>query len=332
MNPTTYTLAILVICCLFTTCTEEISTHTDIGDEYIAGQLRLRLPDDSDPLGAPLPGARINLYDAADPDTVNYLFSTTTDTEGFFTFTVLTSGTEYVLRYRDSIDNTLYAATSAPSLVGTDSLALIATLATNRQTGIQLRVLGPSGRPATGVKSCFYRDTTIANAVDSSSCVGADFVLTSGAGGKVADYGMPAGEYTVLSSLDVGKQRWRSRDTLTVPPSRVIEASVRLSPPPPSPRTITLLSRDANHEPLPGARVCLYTSRLLLSESDTCAGAAYGFTTAATGHRTVEAPPDGRYYGLAVYTLNDSTRWLDSQLIELPARLRDTVVFSLAPE
>ena len=332
MNLTKWIVACFVTWSAISACTEEFSPSTDIGDENIAGQLRIRVSYADDPLGTPLAGARINLHDAADPDTLNYLFSSNTDAEGFFKFTWLTSSKEYVLRYRDSIDGALYTATSEPALVGSNPLTLTATVARSGQTGVQLLVLGPSGSPASGVRSCFYRDSLIANAADSTTCAGAAFTLTSGTAGTAAKYGMAAGEYILLSYLDVGKQRLRSRNKLSVTSNQVVNATIHLAPPPPNPRIITLITRDANSEPLPGAQVCLYTSRLLRSASDNCAGAAYSYTIAATGSHTTPAPPDSRYYGLASYVLNDSTRWLDTQMIEIPTDLNDTIVFRLQPE
>lgn len=336
-----YTLTAAVCLLLALSCDKKenfIDFPQDIGGEGIRG--RLFVEEEASGQIVPLPDRFVMLdYPSEDesptalPDS-NALFIVKTDTEGYFEFTYLKGAEqEYQVHFRERLSDGIIYQSDATVMSGNDSLALVAKVATTGQTGVRILTQEEDTRKIlTGVKSCFYT-TAAAAAAGKDSCSGAAFVLTSNLQGQSSRFGIAGEEYHVVSQYNAGGGRWKSLDTIIVFDELVTDTVISLIPPKiDSSNRITLLTVDANGDPLPRTSVCLFTSQLLYETRDICEGQNYSYTTNDIGIITVAAPPNGRYFVLGRFEVNDSTNWLSKNMEEvliLPDAKGDTVRLEL---
>ena len=313
--------------------------RNDIGDEAIRGRL-FALREDGRIVA--VPGEVVTLdyppdSSATDRPDSNFVFAQPTDAEGYFTFPFLRDSTiDYRVSFFDYLfDDVLYRADSLVQS-GNDSLALLATVALNGQTGLQLSTVDSATREVLPkVTACFYTSRAAFTAAADTSCAGAAFTLTTNERGYESTYGLAADTYYVRSRYRVNDSLWQSEDTLAVLPDSVIHSTIDLAVrrdtmPMATDTTvsgITFLTLDANGDVVPQATVCLFTSRFLFERDSSCTGANYRYVTNALGRRMVTAIPNGRYFVRGRFEI-DSTLILvggDTTITPRPANTIDTL-------
>lgn len=282
--------------------------YDDVGDAYIRGRLFLQ----TDPYGIEeaLPvaaGKTVTLaYDTSTTDSLNYLFSTKTNADGYFNFTSLREGAEYVLRYQEALGGRKYFGDTVAQ-GGNDTLVLYASLARRSQTGLIITSLDTSGKLLGGVRHCLFASESIANGSD-DKCTGSLRQFTGETNGYASTFGLPATTYWLRSSLELPKDKRVRVQQITVPPQQITEVRVELTPNVTAPiNSLTIQVTDPDKAPLAGARACLFTSRTLAAR-DTCAGSNYQLVTNATGRADTSALLQGKYFVYAELFL-DELHW-----------------------
>ena len=252
--------------------------------------------------------------DSSRPDS-NFVFSQKTDAEGYFEFRFLKDSTVYRTSFYGYLfDGVLY---SVDSLIysGNDSVALLARIALQGQTGLQLLTVDSlSGTMLPKVTACFYTTSSALEAAD-SSCAGAAFALETDAGGRRSVYGVASGTYYVRSHYSVGDSVWSSEDVIQLAADSVVSSTIELSiysseqtaTVDTTVSSVTFRTLDVNGDAVPQATVCLFTSEVLFTRDSSCTGANYEYVTDALGRRLVAGIPNGRYYVRGRYSINSTS-------------------------
>src|SRR5688500_12249873 len=123
-------IAVLVVL-LFSHCEK---TPGDLsGEKYINGRLFLYDSITQQAMGQPLGKKKVTISYADQEDTLNYLFSVTTDEEGYFDFKNLNENTRYRISYEEKIgDVTFIARDTIPVTESVDEFILRAYVASDK--------------------------------------------------------------------------------------------------------------------------------------------------------------------------------------------------------
>ncbi len=142
-------------------------------------------------IGQPVPGRLVKLANNS-TDSLNFLYSDTTDAGGYFLFNLLDRKKDsYAVRFQDSLDGVYYLAVSKVDR-GNDTIALVATVDTVRQNGFVIHLEDSlSGYiPAATVR--LFNSEVLAGTNDSASAVQQ---FTSDSYGKIYRLTLPVGKY-----------------------------------------------------------------------------------------------------------------------------------------
>ncbi|KYP15352.1 hypothetical protein [Flavihumibacter sp. CACIAM 22H1] len=151
----------------------------------------------------PLASKKITLTNLSS-DSLNYLYFTSTDEEGYFIFNLLADNKDdvFYLRYEDSISGYRYLG-KATSKHGNDSIRMVATLDTSNLNGFIMLVkdsLNPAGNIPTATVA-IYNSRLLAELNDP---VGAVETITADNTGKAIRFKLPAGNYFLNAQKQVG--------------------------------------------------------------------------------------------------------------------------------
>ncbi|WP_116125625.1 hypothetical protein [Lewinella sp. IMCC34183] len=289
------------LCTLFT-CEKDLTY--DIGDNTIRGRAFLQTDYFREAQPAPAAGKMVTITylnppagwpttDAGDNEVEDYLFSTKTDGEGYFSFDLLREDHEYVITYEELINGRRYVGrdTSKPEIY---AAAVTATLALTGQTGIQILSFDEAGAPLKGVKHCLYR-TEDNLPSDPTDCSGSNLETISDDRGYAMLLGSPE-TYLLRSSLKIGNNVLADSTQLTFEDQKVITQPVYLSLQTAAVKnSVRFQTYDVRGDRLPGVQLCLFTSQLLF-ERDSCAGSNFQFLTDGSGTADTTDLPANFYY------------------------------------
>ncbi len=279
------------------------------GEDYIRGRLFLYDMLTQQVNGDPLKEKQVTISYASSGDSLNYLFSTTTDKDGYFVFPSLKNGVSYRIRYEERVNNILYRASefcSAPN----ENIRLIATVATSGQNGIHLTTIDSSGTVVNGVKHCFFNSPLISGYLN-NQCSGNNFELNSDTYGHASKFTIPAATYYINSAVDINGVTWVAKDTLTVGSSGILFDTVRLK----AANGMSFIVLDSTGARLPNASVCLFTSYALF-QRDTCEGSNYTLTSSSNGTAAIYNQPQQWYYIYCAFQ-NTNFTWVARDSINL---------------
>lgn len=151
----------------------------------------------------PLASQKITLSNLS-TDSLNYLYSTNTDADGYFLFHLLADNKEdhFYLRYEDSISGYKYLG-KAESTNGNDAVRMVAHLDTSNLNGFIVQVkdtLTPPGNIPTATIA-IYNSRLLAEVNDPA---GAVETITADNAGKAIRFKLPAGNYFLNAQKQVG--------------------------------------------------------------------------------------------------------------------------------
>lgn len=270
---------------LFVACKKE--NRQVIMDKSIAGRLMYVPAGEVGNTPRPLAARQVKI--AASPsDTLNFLFQTTTDKDGYFVWSSLRAA-PYLLFFDDVIDGVKYSAVRNIE-AGNDSIVLMARPDSIRQNGLRVIVTDPSGGRVNGASLCFFNNATAASA---DTCIGSLFSLTANAEGIALGYKLSAGVYYTIASAVIGGKYHKGRGIVTVSANGVTQSSLTLAPV--TPTGIEFRIQDPFATPANAAKVCLFTSYAQFLNAD-CAASINNGNADAEGKFFVTGLKAGRYY------------------------------------
>lgn len=246
----------------------------------------------------PLSGKKVTIRFMDSADTLNFLYSATTDAQGYFKFKELRSDKKYVISYDDILEGKRYLARTNVD-VSNDEAPLVAELAMQHQSGVLFFVKDANGSPVTGADICVFQS---AIPYDQHVCEGSAFSLKSDQYGRQSKFNLANGRYYVLSKTTIQGITYMDKLSFEINDA-VLSIPLRLTVPDPAPSTyLDLLITDENGNAVKDVAVCMFTSPDLFAQ-DTCQGSNYNGITNALGQARITGIQTGQYYVLADLSL-----------------------------
>jgi len=263
---------------------------------------RLFLLDTITQRAVDVPQARkkITISYKGDTDTLNYLYSTTTDDDGHFLFSNLRKDREYIVRYSEMIDGKWYWAADTTSIPNT-TFSLVAQLSYDKQPGILLQTKDEHGKIISGAQVCIFSSSI---AFQGNSCDGSIFSEKTGENGVFYKGNIQSSVYYVLTTMTINGVSYSSRDTLDVAGKVVAREIIIKAEKPVVKPGIYFTTLDVKGNRLNNVQLCLFTSHDLFKR-DTCEGHNYTVSTDANGKASVTNMAPGTYYVIGDYRLTN---------------------------
>lgn len=285
-------IAILTSC--FVACkkySDMKNTNDVVADGVLNGRLFLTDTLTKNLIDVPQSGKRITLRYSNVPDTINYLFETTTDANGYFVFKNLRKDSAYTAKFDEKIDNISYYAIDHNGRTPTyDSIMLFAEPNSTNQNGLIYSVMLNSNR-IKGATVCLFSNNAL---FQNGGCEGALYSTTSTELGKAAFMNINPGEYFVRVQFSASGRTFSAHDTVSITQRSVLQERIALTAPAPAP-ILEFLVTDPLGGKLNGATLCLFSSELYL-ETDTCAGSNFSTQTNSGGIAVFQNLPVGTHY------------------------------------
>jgi hypothetical protein len=313
-------LFILLLLFCFWQCNKKNEVNKDdlSGKDYIRGRLFLYDQLTQQANGTPLAEKKVSVGYESSPDSLNFLFSATTDKDGYFIFPNLKKNTAYRVYYEETMGGVLYRARDT-AIAPIDSLRLTAFVALTGQNGLHLTVLDPSGSAVNGVSSCVFNSPAITGYTN-NACDGNTFKLTSDAFGHASRFSIAPGTYYINSSIDINGMPWISKDTIVVS-THITFDTIRLK----IPNGMRFTVMDSLGTRVADASVCVFTS-LALYQRDTCQGSNFQLTSSVNGEASRYNLPQQRYYIYSTF-ITGSFIWATRDTIDMTTQIiHDTLV------
>jgi len=295
-----YILIALLLPAFFWTCKKNQTTFHDLsGDSIIRGVVVLY-----DTLTAPF------VYYGVHPimvflrytgDSTSYLYSTTSNSLGQFTFNGIDPSRAYVVYARmDSVQLHFYGeidyAANMPAKYASDTLALYP--AQNNQNAIFYHLQDSSGGPLAGCSLYIFSSRQLWANNDS---VGAVYTLRSDAYGRALQINVNPGEYYVRAKGIFAGTTLDSIDSVHVNVNGIQTRYLTLQTVQAVSNKLIYNLQDSIGGPLAKAGIYLFNSRVLWDHGDST-GSVYFFKSDSTGTAKLSNIAPGYYYvhGLSV--------------------------------
>ena len=268
---------------------------------YIHGRLFLTDTLTQSAVDVPQSGKKItiSLKDPADP--LNFIYSTTTDAEGYFSFENVSADLKYRVSYSETIGGKLYGADSNGVGAPSGQLALTARLLKNQQKGVVFTVTDSLGKKLAAAEVCLF---TTPLASGAKACDGSNYSVKTDPNGRAPQFGLNSDRYYVLAKSTINGVFHIFRGSVVIT-NKVEEVNVVLrTEPAPVTNGLKFLLTDEKDSPLGGARICLFNSKVLF-DRDTCEASNYSLITGPAGKASISDIPAGKYYILGEVALKD---------------------------
>ena len=167
---------------------------------FIRGRLFLTDTITQDLISKSLSNKKITLaYD--NNDSLNYLYSTKTDSAGYFIFNLPDDkSSSYIIRFEDSINSYIYSGKMKANK-GDDNVVLVATLDTLKQNGFVVHLKDVLSGSIPNATILLFNSEVLANTNDPA---GALQILTSNIYGKSFKINLPVGTYFLNAKKQAG--------------------------------------------------------------------------------------------------------------------------------
>jgi len=244
-------------------------------DRKIVGRLFLLDTLTQTVLNTPMVKKKVTIRDADSKDTVNYLYSTTTGDDGYFTFSNLIEGKKYIINYNETVGGIVYTAQAA-SAAPSQSLALYASIDVSRQKGLIFKVRDYTGNILKDASVCVFTSATNVGYVN-KSCEGSSSQLKTDPAGHAFVFGLQNARYYTVSTATVNGMPLLSRDVSDVAGAvKTVEIVLK------KPNGIHIETVDANQQIIGNVNICVFTSSILF-EKENCDGSNFQLATNSSG-------------------------------------------------
>jgi hypothetical protein len=271
---------------------------------YIFGKLQLTDVQTQNVTAKPLASKTVYLCLAEEYDGLNFLYSNTTDAEGYFKFTGLNKTKNYIVFYKETISGVIFSAKSEILTGPQPKYALQAGLA-GGQTGVLATVQDAQGNPIKGATVCFGISPFPASI---GVCDGMNYSsAATDELGHGSVFNVSPNTYYALAKISINNVVYTDKVTVPVTAGSLATPIFKVNTPtsPVISTSLTLQLTDVSGVPLPSGHYCLFTSRTLFRR-DTCEVSNYSVNVDATGKGTITNIPAAYYYILGELALKKS--------------------------
>lgn len=312
----------IIIALLFIGCykTKEEKNYFIQGRLLVTDMLLLQQKD------LPLAGKRVYLAED-NAETQNFLYTDTTDADGYFVFRLLEADVNksLVVRFADSIQGYYYTATEKVANK-MNNVILTAQLNMAKENVLFVDSKDEQGEALPGTTIRLY--TNLALAMQNSPS-GAAFTITSNELGRAVKTRIPQGQYYINASktFDTLVYERVGKPVSVAATGTFIDTIVLRRKVVPIQNGFNLYLRDSLNGAVTGATVLLFTSQVLASANDS-SGSIGVFVSDATGKVSRVNLPAGQYFVNASKRVDTLTyhRILKSLTLPSSGTVTDTMV------
>jgi hypothetical protein len=219
---------ILLLLIVFAACKKYNSLRDDInGTLYLRGRLFRVNTITNKADTSVVASATVNI--GYFPDTVNYIYSVTTDANGYFVFNNLVQGKHYELTTSDSTGGIMYNVRKDIQLdTSFSSVRLFSLPAQSTQNGVVYTVTDQGSGRVTGCTVCMFASKYLYNqALLADTCIGGSYVLTTNGFGRASQVNLPDTVFHVFFRTYVNKATiLRGYDSISVPKYGILNRTV----------------------------------------------------------------------------------------------------------
>ncbi|MDN3548904.1 hypothetical protein [Mucilaginibacter aquaedulcis] len=265
---------------------------------YLFGKLQLTDTLSQNVIDKPLASKTVYICFSENYDGLNFLYSTTTDADGYFKFTQLNSAKTYIVFYKEVTTTATFIAQSAALQLPQEKYVLQASLQQTDQTGLLATIQDEKGNPLKGAALCFGASPV---AMRTGVCDGSNYSgISSDELGHASVFNVTPNTYYALAKLTINNVVYSDTAKIVITARNLLSKTFKLKPPAmSSPSTsLSVQLTDANGSSIAGGSFCLFTSKIAFAR-DTCEASNYSIQTDVTGKGSIMNIPEGKYYVLA---------------------------------
>lgn len=235
------------------------------------------------------PKKRITIAPADQTDTLNYLYSATTDDNGYFQFKYLTRNRSYRLVYEETISGVLYRGDTIIVPPAADFPFLVSP-SLDRQRGIYYTIVNGTDQSFPRASVCIFDNV---QAYQGGKCENANHNLTADAYGRVFLAGLPQNTYYTIATVTIGNAKYSARDTVAIS-DHVVRKTLAVAAPPSS-SGVQYTIKDPGGFVVKGAEVCLFLNPDF-ALAGMCEGSNYSDSTDVSGKVSFTGLEPSTYY------------------------------------
>lgn len=182
------------------------------GDAYIRGNLTWQNQYSEGSKVLPVQKGLVYISKSQDADSVNYYYSTKTDSLGYFTFTGLNKDEGYLLFYKDTLQGNPYEVyqTAEPSV---RPISLLANISQTNATGLKLLLTDENGGLVGKANVYLYRSKVLA---DSRDPLASSFQVKSDVNGQALQLRMAPGIWYAYANFQTDSIRLQNMQDYVV--------------------------------------------------------------------------------------------------------------------
>ncbi|RYG27634.1 MAG: hypothetical protein EOO01_41050, partial [Chitinophagaceae bacterium] len=270
------------------------------GEEKLRGRLTYGDIYSGDGLVKPVAGKKV--YLAYSPsDTLNYLYSDTTDADGYFSFENVAGGKGYDLFFSDSLNGIRYTAfknvtppnTTIDLLAGNDSIG---------QNGMYIETR-LNGQLLANTDICVFNNQALFNA---DTCAGSNRSAPSDQSGRKIFYNFLPGTYYLRAYKRIGNDLYMATDTRQVARTGIPRIIFNLQKIETIVNALTVQVQDASLLPVSSIKVGIYTNRAAFAVDTAINASLKSGNTGADGKIQFSNINGGYYYIRAYMTIGNT--------------------------
>jgi hypothetical protein len=218
----------------------------------------------------------------------NFMYSLSSDSEGYFMFKNLSKEIKYSVFAEVTIDSIVYT-NRCEVYAGNDSFVLLLSPKNTEQSILKYEIVGPNDEPVLGCNLCMYNNAL--QAVD-TNCVGSYWTTSSNKYGVAYKVNLPEGTYYTNFKIKYNNVNYLLKDTIHIFKEGIITKRVKLLPS--IENKIAYKITDSLGNIVSNCSVCGFTSSIL--SNDSCLNANWSINSLANGIASVSKIPTGNYY------------------------------------
>lgn len=227
-------------------------------------------------------------------DTLNFLYSDTTDNDGYFVFNLLNDGkTNFVIRYEEKINNIIYS-TNQQVTKGQNNIAVEVTPSQTKQNALHLIVADSANGRVVNTTAWVF-NSALLFAADTSA--GKIFDMTTdNVHGVSNKFNLPAGRYYLRIKTKIGNIDFKGEEIIDIENTGITTLVITINRLSQNHNGFQLLILDSLNTPVNNAQVYGYRSKAIFLIDSTNANSIFTLNSNNSGVATLSNIDSARYY------------------------------------